>query len=97
MIADKIEPGVLVFPRPDASYWLVHDFIGVEKHDDLVDALTMAIIGMGNNTNAGGTVSIGTNPIWSMYGPHGRARGSGRSYWNRRLDDWNQATSDNWD
>lgn len=98
MIADKIERGVLVFPETGCELLISQlTGFGVEKHDDLVDALTMAVIEIVNNAQTDGTVSIGTNPIWSMYGPHGRARGSGHSYWNRRLDDWNEATSDNWD
>ena len=45
MIADKIERGVILFPRRGASE-LITQLIGfgIEKHDDLVDALTTAII-----------------------------------------------------
>lgn len=97
MIADKIERGILLFPATGCEL-LISQITGfeIEKHDDLMDALTIAVNELTNNEQTVGTVTIGTNPIWSQYGPHGSRRRGGRSYWNRRLDDWNEATSGEW-
>jgi predicted phage terminase large subunit-like protein len=98
MIADKIERGIVVFPETGCEE-LIAQLVGfgVEKHDDLVDALTMAVIELMNEERRGGSMWIGTNPIWSQHGIGGTHRNGGREYWNRRLDDFNEATSGKWD
>lgn len=94
MIADKIQRGVILFPKnhsKDLVSQLVH--FGVEKHDDLVDALTTAVLEFVKDNNKGGTVTFGRAS--DLFGDRypGTRRRSGRDYWNRRLDDWNEATS----
>lgn len=98
MISDKIQRGVILFPKKGAEQ-LITQLVGfgVEKHDDLVDALTTAVLEFIRDDRRGGTMWIGTNPIWSQHGPNGTRRRGGRSYWNRRLDDFNEATSGAWD
>lgn len=94
MIADKIERGVILFPKnhsKDIVSQLVH--FGVEKHDDLVDALTTAVLEFVKDSHKGGTVTVGRAS--DLFGDRypGTRRRSGRDYWNHRLDDWNEATS----
>lgn len=98
MIADKIQRGVILFPRMGAEE-LITQLIGfgVEKHDDLVDALTTAVLEFIRDDRRGGTVTIGrASDIFGDRYP-GTRRRSGRDYWNRRLDDWDEATSGIWD
>ncbi|MBL8160217.1 phage terminase large subunit [Candidatus Saccharibacteria bacterium] len=101
MIADRIQRGTILFPRKGAEQLitqLVH--FGVEKHDDLVDALTTAVLEFIRDDRRGGTVRIGTwEELFSGPNPfrRGRSSRSGRDYWSRRLDDWEEATSGAWD
>lgn len=94
MIADPIERGVLLFPEQGCEL-LIRQLIGfgVEKHDDLMDALTTVVNEIVTNDSANGTVSFGHHPIWDAYGPHGYKRTGGkRSSWSTRLDDFEEAT-----
>lgn len=96
MIADKIERGVILFPENGAEE-LITQLIGfgVEKHDDLVDALTIAVLEYIRDTSRGGTMTIGSAS--ALFGTAKRSRRSSRDYWNRRLDDFEEATSGLWD
>jgi predicted phage terminase large subunit-like protein len=95
MIADKIERGIIVFPEAGAED-LITQLIGfgVEKHDDLVDALTIAVLEHVRNTSKGGSLTQGkmSDLVGPRYGGKIPRRGS-REYWNLRLDDWNEATN----
>lgn len=98
MIADKIQRGIILFPKnysKDMVSQLVH--FGVEKHDDLVDALTTAVLKFVKDSHKGGSVTMGKAS--DLFGDRypGTRRRSGRDYWNRRLDDWNEATSEGCD
>jgi predicted phage terminase large subunit-like protein len=66
MIASKIEHGVIVFPEHGCEE-LIQQLVGfgVEKHDDLVDALTMAVLEhMRENQSTGSIVIVpGASPI----------------------------------
>lgn len=98
MIADKIQRGTILFPRTQADE-LITQLVGfgIEKHDDLVDALTTAVLEFYKDDRRGGTVTIGrASDLFGDRYPYNQRR-SGRNYWNRRLDDWNEATSGNWD
>lgn len=78
MIADKIQRGVILFPK-HGSKELVTQLVGfgIEKHDDLVDALTIAVIKMATEDQKGGTITIGHHPVWDNWGPGGRMRRRG--------------------
>ena len=98
MIADKIQRGIILFPRQQSDE-LVTQLVGfgIEKHDDLVDALTTAVLEFYKDDRRGGTVTIGrASDIFGDRYPSGQRRRSGRDYWNRRLDDWDEATSGDW-
>ena len=71
MIADKIQRGVILFPKnhsKDLVSQLVH--FGVEKHDDLVDALTIAVLEFIRDNRKGGTISYGKAS--DIFGPRWR-------------------------
>ncbi len=98
MIADKIERGVIVFPSSGAEE-LITQLIGfgVEKHDDLVDALTIAVLEHLRNGGSSGSVSFGD--ARDVFGPNWGTTNWGkpryrrkRDYWNQRLDDFDEAT-----
>lgn len=99
MIADKIQRGVILFSRTGVED-LITQLVGfgIEKHDDLVDALTTAVLTFAISESETSYVRVGTwedagiaNPFRRTIAPRGR------DYWNRRLDDWNEATSGFWD
>jgi predicted phage terminase large subunit-like protein len=99
MISDKIERGVILFPKEGADT-LITQLVGygIEKHDDLMDALTMAVLEhMRTDSNLGTVRFVDARTI---FGPDYRRRSSSsrssRSYWSRRLDDFNEATSGSW-
>ena len=99
MISDKIERGVILFPKEGAET-LITQLVGygIEKHDDLMDALTMAVLEhMRTDSNLGTVRFVDARTI---FGPDYRRRSSSsrssRSYWSRRLDDFNEATSGSW-
>lgn len=99
MIADKIQRGTILFPQRGAEK-LVDQLVGfgIEKHDDLVDALTIAVLEYVRDSSKGGSVVIGrASDIFGDRYPGSNRRRGGRDYWNRRLDDWNEATSGDWD
>ena len=101
MIADKIQRGTILFPKHGCNE-LITQLVGfgIEKHDDLVDALTLGVIeAVREDVNTPGVI-FGTHNLWErtaiqLTGTRRRRRG--RDYWNRRLDDWNEATSGDWD
>jgi len=100
MISDKISRGIILFPKHGIGT-LVSQLVnfGSEKHDDLVDALTMAVIEFHRDKRRGGKVTFGRAS--DIFGPGWRggsrpSRGS-RDYWSRRLDDFEEATSGKWD
>lgn len=94
MIADKIERGVILFPEKGAEE-LITQLVGfgIEKHDDLVDALTIAVIEHVRNASKGGTFSVGSRS--ELMGTARPRRGS-RAYWDARLDDWDETTNGKW-
>lgn len=99
MIADKIQRGVILFPHKGAEELIMQLVgFGVEKHDDLVDALTMAVLEFVRDDNKGGTAKFMKASDLFGYNPFDRSKPSKRSrdYWSRRLDDWNEATSGEW-
>lgn len=57
---------------------------GIEKHDDLVDALTVAVIEITNRGDTGGTVYVGTHDLWNGGGPGSISFGSTRRYSRRQ-------------
>ena len=61
MISDKIERGVILFPAKGGDE-LIDQLVGfgIEKHDDLVDALTTAVIEHLRNSSKGGSISMGS-------------------------------------
>ncbi len=100
MIADKIQRGVILFPQRGAEE-LITQLIGfgVEKHDDLVDALTTAVLEFVKDDRKGGTFRVGTwEEIIGGPSPFNRSRPSRRSrdYWSKRLDDWDETTNGKW-
>lgn len=96
MIADKIQRGIILFPNKGAEN-LITQLIGfgVEKHDDLVDALTTAVLEFIRDDRRGGTATFVKAVDVFGYNPFDRTKPSRRSrgYWSRRLDDWDEATS----
>jgi len=66
MVANKIERGVVVFPETGAEL-LIAQLIGfgVEKHDDLMDALTMAVIEILKEDNKTPKVTFGKHNLWN--------------------------------
>lgn len=99
MVADKIQRGIILFPSSDAEE-LTSQLVGfgIEKHDDLVDALTTAILEFAIDDQEKSYVRIGTWEDIGMRSPFRERRAStNRNYWNRRLDDWNEVTSGSWD
>lgn len=100
MIAPHIRSGVVLFPRHGCKE-LITQLVGfgIEKHDDLVDALTLAVNEAVREDLAAPSIRIGTHNLWSggsLYEPSRRSVRK-RNYWSRRLDDWNEATSGDWD
>lgn len=70
---------------------------GVER-DDLLDALTLGVIYMMEHKNKGSGITIGrASDIFGDRYPSSNRSCSGRNYWNRRLSDFNEATSGDWD
>lgn len=62
MIAHKISSGVIVFPKQGAEALIAQlTGYGIEKHDDLMDALTMAILEHARDDRKLGTISFGPN------------------------------------
>jgi len=94
MIASKIERGIIIFPKTGAEL-LIAQLVGfdVEKHDDLMDALTVAVIEILKDNGSGSGITIASAE--SVFGRRNSPRNS-RSYWNRRLDDWNETTNGKW-
>jgi hypothetical protein len=99
MISARIANGTILFPEHGCEE-LIAQLIGfgVEKHDDLVDALTMAILEYSKEEQTQGSMTIVHNSALArrIHNP-GRHNNRGRSYWNQRLDDFNEATSGKWD
>jgi predicted phage terminase large subunit-like protein len=59
MISDKITRGIILFPAKGAEALITQlTGFGVEKHDDLVDALTIAVIEHTHEENSIGTVKF---------------------------------------
>ena len=99
MIADKIQRGIILFPSKGAEE-LITQLVGfgIEKHDDLVDALTTAILEFFIDDRDSGYIRVGTWEDAGIANPYRQKRiPRNGDYWNRRLDDWNEATSGNWD
>lgn len=101
MISDKIERGVILFPKKGAET-LISQLVGygIEKHDDLMDALTMAVLEHFRNDSSRGTVRfIDARKVFGPDFRSGRSKASSgsRNYWSNRLDDFNEATSGDWD
>ncbi len=102
MISDKIERGVILFPEHGAED-LITQLVGfgVERHDDLVDALTMAVLEYLREDHSTGSVqfvdaSLIFGPTWGT-NDWGKPRyKSRRDYWSKRLDDFDEATSGEW-
>ncbi len=96
MIADKIQRGLILFPEKGAEE-LITQLVGfgVEKHDDLVDALTMAVLEFIRDNRHGGTATFvkinRKSPLNRKVLCHSRG------YWNKRMDDFEEATSGKWD
>ncbi len=99
MIADKIQRGVILFPARGAED-LVAQLVGfgIERHDDMVDALTLAVLAYGREQRRSGTATFvpaqkvfGANSPFNRRLPHNH-----RDYWNVRLSDFNEATSRDW-
>lgn len=96
MIADKIQRGVILFPEQGCKD-LITQLVGfgIEKHDDLADALTLAVIEAVRDDITTPRVWVGTHNLWQdKRVPAGRV--GGRKHWSRRLDDWEEATSGEW-
>lgn len=96
-ITDKIERGKLVFPETGCELLISQlTGFGIEKHDDLVDALTVAVNEIMNQTETGGTVYIGIHDLWNgggIYTTRSKPRRAGRDYWSN----FNEATSGDWE
>lgn len=97
MIADKIQRGIILFPEHGCKDLLTQLVgFGIEKHDDLVDALTIAIIEAVRSDITTPRIWIGQHNLYKDL-PGLSSHSRGRSYWSRRLDDWEEATSGEWD
>ena len=61
MVSDKIQRGTILFPRSGAEH-LISQLVGfgVEKHDDLVDALTVAVLEFYKDNRRVGTIGYGS-------------------------------------
>lgn len=100
MIADKIQRGIILFPSRGAEE-LVTQLVGfgIEKHDDMVDALTLAVLAHGREQRRSGTASF--VPAHKVFGANSplarRSPRNQRNYWKVRLSDFEEATSSNWD
>ncbi len=71
MIADKINRGIILFPERGVDE-LITQLVGfgVEKHDDLVDALTLAVLEHNNEQSNVGTIRFGKRS--DLFGPNYR-------------------------
>lgn len=98
MIADKIQRGVILFPQRGCDE-LITQLVGfgIEKHDDLADALTMAVIEAMRDAKSESRIWFGTHNLYGGSRGGSSRRRSDRNYWNRRLDDFDEATSGDWD
>lgn len=99
MIADKIQRGIILFPSKGAEE-LITQLVGfsIEKHDDLVDALTTAILEFSIDDKDESYIRVGTWEDAGIANPYRKKRViKNNDYWNRRLDDWGEATSGFWD
>lgn len=77
MIADKIQRGVILFPEHGCEELITQlTGFGIEKHDDLVDALTTAVIEYFRDDRKVGTVSFGQMDI-RTFGRRPALRGYG--------------------
>lgn len=97
MIADKIQRGIILFPKHGADR-LITQLVGfgIEKHDDLVDALTMAVLAFSRDERKTGTATfVNVREVFGGQNPLDRTRRykSTRDYWSKRLSDFNEATS----
>lgn len=103
LISDKIQRGVVLFPKHGCDELLTQLVgFGLEKHDDLVDALVHAVLeSLRDNVTSPGVRMVSSKLFWGRgdlrTGLEGRGRRGGRDYWSRRLDDWEEATSGEWD
>jgi predicted phage terminase large subunit-like protein len=74
MIADKIQRGMILFPETGCEALIAQmTGFGVEKHDDLMDALTTAVIELVNEESKAGNMRIGRTNLWNR-GPNGTIR-----------------------
>jgi predicted phage terminase large subunit-like protein len=91
MITDKIQRGMVLFPESGAEE-LITQLVafGVEKHDDLVDALTLAVIEFTTDQSQPSTIHYGKAS--DLFRPTPRRRMSSRERISIRLDDWDEAT-----
>ena len=99
LISDKIQRGIVLFPRQGCEELLTQlTGFGIEKHDDLADALVHAVLeSLRDNVTSPGIRMVKAD-FWGRYDPMGGGRRrKGRDYWSRRLDDWEEATSGDWD
>lgn len=64
MIADKIERGIILFPKHGVDA-LIEQLVGfgIERYDDLVDALTMAVTETIRDQRSSGTITFGRYDI----------------------------------
>lgn len=97
MISSRIERGSILFPKKGAEE-LIGQLIGfgVERHDDLVDALTIAVLEFIREDKEVGTATFVKCNFMEMAIRSRQRPTSGRAYWNNRLNDWNEATSGRW-
>ena len=96
MISDKISRGIILFPKHGVDT-LTSQLVnfGSEKHDDLVDALTMAVIEFHRDKRRGGTATFVRGP--SIFERGSSSSQSSSNYWSRRMSDFNEGTSGLWD
>jgi predicted phage terminase large subunit-like protein len=100
MIADKIQRGSILFPVRGAE-GLVAQLVGfgIEKNDDIVDALTLAVLAYGREQRHSGTATfVPAHKVFGAKSPFSRRLSSNnRDYWKVRMSDFNEATSGKWD
>lgn len=98
LIADKIRRGIVLFPEKGCGQ-LISQLVnfGVEKYKDLVDALTIAVIEIVHNPGLASAINIQGNLYDSIKILGNSSSLRGRDCWKIRLDNFDEATSGDWD
>lgn len=98
LASDSIRRGTVLFPEQGCEKLIAQIVnFGPERHKDLADALTVAVLEILREPGIATAVVIKGSPYDRVKVLPQRTQKRGRDYWSERLDDWDEATSDKWD